>query len=751
MTQEGGTSESSPLTAGAAADVISAYRATHAGHSPTPGLVKSILLSTASDIGAPAEQQGAGILNVGAAINLATTINHGSKPNAKHELTFSTNQINIQGTANSSSRRKIFITNNGKKPAKVESISTRTLAKKVATSKGTACLNPTSGTIACGPPTATTFLRENGATQVYVEKKFTVPSAGKNSRLNFSAALPNQDTNYSVLKVALYAPNGAYAGYSIPQGVSNYANIQVTNPQAGKWTAVFFDTQHDDAEQGTVKWEADTWKSGDGGTISPTKLTIAPGHTMSAKYKVKLPATPGDTSQSIVVKSGSNTNTIPVTIRTLAKPSTTFPGVLTGGNGRGNPAVQSTYAIKVPAGKADIDAQVIFADINVGVVAFLQDPQGNNVAQSSNLFVSISGPETLSNTVTVIKDHPQAGTWTLVLDWLQPVSGSAINTPFVGRFDFNKVKVSSNLPSGATIPQSTATNYAVHYTNKTPAPQLIFLDPRQSTSAWVDLADLAENPEPFPLPTPLNSTPPIYMVPQDSSKLDASLDATAPVSFDFSPWTGDPDLYASGGMNPTYTYTPSGGEVTPGFWDHLPERGRAVRPLRCRHGRDGHRRPPGDDARVRSDGQHRYGRPLELFQRLQRRLGASRGRPRRHRHDQSVDRADRRGRRDGDRHDQRRLRLSVQPVPRLGRRRRRRPARQDPVQLHGRVVRTTHQRTNRTEEGPPPGGPSSCPDTSHRCASRYSAASPQRFEGLRAKEKGRPEAALLVTTECCGA
>ena len=248
---------------------------------------------------------------------------------------------------------------------------------------------------------------------------------------------------------------------------------------------------------------------------------------------VKVPANPGDYAQSILVKSANGTvNTVPVTIRSLAKVGATFHGVLTGGNGRGNPAVQSTYAFNVPAGQTDIEAGVVFNDVNDGVVAFLQDPQGNNVAQSSNLFQS----STPSNTVTVYKDHPEAGTWTLVLDWLQPVSGTAINTPFVGKVTFNKVKVTSNLPdSSTTIPQGSPGNFTVNYTNTSPAPQFIFLDPRQSTSDWLFLPDLFGNPEPFPVLTPCvapgvcPSTVLAFMVPQDTTQLFAGVDSTAPV------------------------------------------------------------------------------------------------------------------------------------------------------------------------------------------------------------------------------
>lgn len=583
----GGTSQSAPLTSGAAADVIQAYQKTHGGQAPSPALVKQILTSTATDISAPAEQQGAGLLNIGAAVRLAESIN------ANHHLgglLLSPNQINITQNTGATTSRKIHITNEGSKKQTVH-LATRSLSKKVASHTGSFCLNPRATVISCGQPTAHSFVYWSGVAEVYQEETFKVPHTKTPSRLNFSATCPIAQATSSPLHVALFAPGGTYAGYSEPQGFGNYANVQVANPKAGTWTAVFFTAKNSGSNvgtQGTIKWQADTWEYGKGGSIKPSSLILKPGQTKSATFRVKSPQTAGDTAQSIVVSGKSGKNTIPVVIRTLVKTGSnggTFKGVLTGGNGRSANAVTNTFAFNVPTGKHDLDVSVAFKNPDDGLIAYLQDPEGNTVASSSNITLNQAASCCyVTGSLSVYKDNPEAGRWTLVLNWLSPVASdsfSQLALPFTGKVQYNQVNAtSSDLPNGATLNKGQTYTFHVKVTNTSRAPQTFFLDPRASGMSTYQLPDQngSDQNMSLPLPPPPDAVTlapiPLYIVPTNTTEVQTSLSGNGPVTYDFQPWTGDPDLSPalSGpiGNTASMNFTPTGGEVAPGLWQLAP-------------------------------------------------------------------------------------------------------------------------------------------------------------------------------------
>jgi subtilisin family serine protease len=100
----GGTSESAPLTAGVAALVISAYRSTHEGASPSPAVVKQIITGTATDLSVPPSEQGAGLLNARAATEAALTwpgATVAADPSVASNIVTSTDQMTLTGTPGS--------------------------------------------------------------------------------------------------------------------------------------------------------------------------------------------------------------------------------------------------------------------------------------------------------------------------------------------------------------------------------------------------------------------------------------------------------------------------------------------------------------------------------------------------------------------------------------------------------------------------------------------------------------------------
>jgi hypothetical protein len=588
LQQEGGTSESSPLTAAAAADVIQAYRSTHGGASPTPALVKQILVSTATDIDAPADQQGAGLLNIGAAVKEAESVNHasGTHPGG---LLIGPNQINITQNPGQKAHQPVKVTNTGSSPVTVN-LSTRALTAQVGHQGGTFCLNPRSTSISCGPPTPNSFIIWSGANEVYQEETFTVPANSAPSRLNFSADYQFLGQS-SLLHVALYDPTGAYAGYSLPQGLSDFQNIQVSDPKAGTWTAVFFTLKGNGGTRGPIDWSADTWTYGPAGDIKPGSLHLNPGETKTAKFTAKSPQDPGDVAQSIVLNSSDgSTTTVPVTVRTLIKTgpgpqgSGTFSGVLTGGNGRGTDEATNTYVFDVHPGQRDIDVGLQFPNNNQTVVAYLTDPEGNTVANSSNFTADSSGNFISTNTVNLYKDNPQPGRWTLALEWLPPLAaefgtagGAELSTPFTGQIQFNKVQVSSDLPGslrhpgpggphGMQLKQGQTYTFNVTVKNTGQSPQQFFLDPRQSRMATIQLPDQNGSDQNMSLPLPPGLSFPFYVVPTDTSSLETSITGTGPVTYDIGSFSGDPDLGAVNNGDSASLNLSSGDEIQPGLW-----------------------------------------------------------------------------------------------------------------------------------------------------------------------------------------
>jgi hypothetical protein len=580
----GGTSESAPLTAGAAADVISAYASTHNGQDPSPALVKDILMSTATDISAPTDLQGAGLLNVLAAVKEAKSIrsgfNNGFNSNSSiGGLLLNPGQINVVQSPGQTSNQLVQVTNTGNSSVNVN-LSTRALASSpTSPQSGTFCMQPSTPVSGCGANTGT-FTRFDGLPQVYQAESFTVPSTGP-SVLEFAADDLNTGQE-SVLHFALFEPNGTYAAYSEPQGQGDFGQVEVSNPVPGNWTAVFF-TQAGAGigTTGPIQWSADTFNYVPAGNIFPSTLSIGPGQTSYAHLSVSSSNVAGDASQSVVVSSPYGTNTIPVTVRTTVQTDRhggSFSGVLTGGNGRDQLYGQTnTYQFNVPYGLNDVDVSIALAD-DPGdqFIAQLIDPNGQTVGYSTNVTTDADFNEIFGLSANLYKVNPIPGEWSIVVDWLNPVTGEELSEPFTGTIKFNGVNVSSNIPNGFTRIQSGGTQtYNVTVTNTGSAPEAYFVDPRLNQNVTISLPDIFGSETGMSLPLPGGLSFPVYLVPSQTSQLQASLTGSAPVTFDLDYFPGDPDITpginnrwsTQGGIHgDNANVTLNEPEVSPGLW-----------------------------------------------------------------------------------------------------------------------------------------------------------------------------------------
>ncbi|WP_436536430.1 S8 family serine peptidase [Actinoplanes sp. HUAS TT8] len=552
----GGTSQSSPFTAGAAALVIQAYKSAHHGVRPAPALVKQLLTSTATDLGHPAYEQGAGQLNTLAAVRAALSYKdrNGSPKAQGTALVVDKTQLVTDGQPGGTTTSKLAITNVSGNTQKVN-LSTRTLGPATSTQSGTVTLNTA---------TAPAFIDQIGIARSYVAQKFKVGIGA--DRLDFSIA---GAADPFALRIILIDPQGVYQAYSIPQGAGNFGHIDVRYPSFGTWTA-YLGLSQSSGFNGPITWQATTSKFTGFGSVSPSTLSLAPGATGTVKVTTKLPKNPGDVSASVQLSTPLGLVTsVPLTARTLiptSAGSNTFRGVLTGGNGRsgaGGYGQSNAYYLDVPKGKKDLGISVSVADPAVTYYGVLTSPDGQVYSYQSNLYADAAGQGVNDKALQIYRRNPQAGRWLLTLDFTNPQSGLEVAQPFTGKVTFNTVKVSAALPNGSSLKAGKAVTVPVKVTNTGAAPLTYFADARLNTVGDLPLVELSGNAT-TALPVPAGVYPQ-WLVPSESKQLTVQAAATQPVNLDLFYSSGEPEVYSSAQGNGALVRVQAP-QVSPGLW-----------------------------------------------------------------------------------------------------------------------------------------------------------------------------------------
>lgn len=579
----GGTSESAPLTAGAAALVIQAYRDTHHGATPSAFLVKHILTSTADDLGLPAQEQGSGLLDALRAVRAAQAI--GTSKNAT-DLLVSPGQLDLTTAPGGQAHGTVSVTNLSTQPQTVTA-SVRTTDR---------VLNQTNKTIAIDANASPTFIDQLGRPRAYVDSTFTVPRGTTN--LHASIAWPSAST---IVRLVLLDPTGAYTAYSLPQGFGNFAEVGVPAPVSGKWTAILFTATGAGGFTGDVKFSATSTANSTGGSVSPSNLALQPGQTKSVKVSVPASWPAGDNAAALVLtpsgahtdnstSSGSTapigtTSVVPVVVRTLVSlhhGNAAFVGSFGGGNGRaGIPAPSETYEFDVPKNAPNLFAAVAMkADPGQAVYAFLVDPNGEPVSEQTNQRIDSSGNVvSLSRAIQLDQVNPQAGRWQLVFAVLGPVAGTSTTTPFAGFISLQPAKVTtSGLPNSkkTKLDAGKPVTAKVSFTNTGATDANVFVDGRLANR--VDTPLVVHN-NPYTFAQDILPPFPAFSVPTETNGLTVSSVSSSPTLFEISPFPadqlvnlsfeGDPDVEAGPpGTHPSVTlHDPI---VAPQTWLALP-------------------------------------------------------------------------------------------------------------------------------------------------------------------------------------
>ncbi|MEN3361192.1 MAG: hypothetical protein V7637_5174, partial [Mycobacteriales bacterium] len=573
--QFGGTSQSAPLTAGAVALVIQAYRDSHHGASPAPDLVRRLLTSTADDLGLPAQEQGAGLINTLRAVRAArsapgprATVQPGAT-----DLLVSPQQLDLTTSGGPATGRET-----------VTNLSDRARVVHAAVRSTDVVLGTASQAVQLAVATAPTFVDQLGRPRSYARTTFTVPRGA--SRVTASIAWPGPGTT---VRIILLEPDGTYSAFSIPQGSGNFGFVDVPAPVAGQWTAILYTAASAIGFSGTVQLTTTSYGTGSGGSASPADFVLAPHQSRAVTVHARPAGSPGDGADALVLSSrqlGSQaTSVVPIVVRTLVDfgrhGTATVNGAFNGGNGRaGIPNPSQTYAFDVPRGARDLSVGLtVGGDPNQTLYGFLVDPSGEPLSERTNQRAATDGSISLVNGLQSTVAAPRPGRWQFVFSVFGPVAGTATSTPFSATFALDSVRA-----SGSGVPTSSHTvlragrpaTATVSFANTGATDAAYFVDGRLTARGTVAL--VVQNAD-YTLPGAPVGPFPAVQVPTQTDALAVSAHADHEINFEVSPFPadhvgdlafeGDPDRVGGpNGLAPSVTVADP--TVAPQTWLALP-------------------------------------------------------------------------------------------------------------------------------------------------------------------------------------
>ena len=549
----GGTSASAAETAGTAALVMEAYAEKHHGALPSPGLVERVIISTATDLGAPADHQGAGLVNALKAVRLALSIGASSRRGST--VLVSKTSLKATVDAGKNATFSVSVTNEGTKPQTV----TPTISGRKTT------VSTDSGTITLSAD-APTFIDGNGNSDGFVTHQFAVPAGVGN--LNGNITWNDQSVGGAVFET-LFDPAGNVAISSLlGTNQSGFGHVEVHNPKAGTWTAVIF-TASNAKYVGPVKFSYSTERFSHAGTVSPSSRKLAPGQTGAFKVSVTA-GQAGDRALKLHVGTGgSSDGSIPIIVRALVPLTAaggSFTGRLTGGAANFSEGQEFTYKFNVPAHKPSLNVGIRVAAPDYALEGFLIDPNGEPLdAQTTANDEASQGPA-----MQFFHRSPAAGRWTVVLLDIGFNDGAHLSEPFTGKISFTPPTVtSSGIPNSPTkvLRAGHPVKATITVTNTGNSAKDFFADPRLVGKVLQTLNGSGVSN--VTLPLPMNGKP-NWLVPTGTTLLDVVARGTVPITMDVSWLFGDPDVLGNSSADRSAASL-AAPEIAPGLFFAFPQ------------------------------------------------------------------------------------------------------------------------------------------------------------------------------------